>query len=378
MRREDIDRLSRAYDPTEPQAGRLARALGVDLPRWRALRDQIFDDLDERLFGIGWWAPHQGTRRRILISDYLFVCADSVETNVIEAKLHLLEAIDFWEREREFHARSVTIGPGGQTRLPQRRRPLDDMQQTMPRLHAIGCVRALASALDCFGAVIVGVAALPVDILRAGFKRARQALRRIAGSTPGAAAQRTLADRLERAIAEAGPPGWLEWLIDLRNMYVHRGRRLELAELRAVPSGILGPDGRPVIRTDLLPLLPRDPGWSDVQVFLKFAPARPLVLTENAEVTLRGVLESTVRLLEQGGSLLLELWSRRRADPQLLPQPSQQWPAIEPSGASGFEGYAPNSAPVQPAAMTTHPDVVRRLRAAALSDDVRPQWSAFD
>lgn len=379
MRQNDLERLSREYDPNEPPAGRLARALGIDLPNWRALRDQIFSDLDEQRFGIGWWAPHLDTQRRILISDYLFVCADSVETNMIEAKLHLLEATDFWERENELYARSVTIGPGGQIRSPVRRCPIDDIQARMPRLHAVGVVRALASALDCFGAVIVGVAALPEEILRAGFGRARRALGRVADSSPGAQAQRTLCEQLKRAIAEAGPSGWPEWLMDLRNMYVHRGRRLDNPLLRRVPSGIIGPDGRSVIRPDRVPLLPRNPGWSDVQVFLKFARDRPVVLTENAEVTLRGVLESTARLLDQGGKLLLELWSRRRADPQLLPQPSKQWPRIEPAGTSGFDGYAPSSVPVQPSAVATHPDVVRRLKAAALSEhDRRAQWSSFD
>lgn len=378
MRAEDERRLSQDYPPDEPVPGRLARALDVDLPAWRELRDRIFADLDECRFGIGWWAPLLGPKRRILISDYLFACADSVETNMIEAKLHLLEAMDFWERESEFHARCVTIGPGGQPQicLPERRRPLDDVQHEMPRLHAIGCVRALASALDCCGAVIVGVAALPMNILRADFRRARQKLGSIADSSPGAQAQRTLWQQLERAIDNAGPRGWLEWLITLRNMYVHRGRRIQLSVLRPVPSGVVDVTGRTIIRTDVIPKLPRDPDWSDLQMFLDLN--RPPVLEEKAEVTLAGALDSTRRLLDEGGRLLLELWMRRRADPTLLPQPREQWPRVELPEPVDFRGYAPGSFPHSASQLRTHGDVLRRLKAAALDDAVRGQWATFD
>jgi len=69
-------------------------------------------------------------------------------------------------------------------------------------------------------------------------------------------------------------------------------------------------------------MLPRDPDWSDVQMFLDLN--RPPVLEEKAEVTLAGALDSTRRLLDEGGRLLLELWMRRRADPTFLPQPREQ------------------------------------------------------
>jgi hypothetical protein len=127
MTRADIERLSREYPAEEPREGRLARALQVDIPVWRQLRDEIFGDLDDHVFGVGWWAPGPGTSRRILISDHLYNCVPSVETNLIEARLHLVEAMDFWERESDFHARAVSISQDGSLRvqMPERRRPLD-------------------------------------------------------------------------------------------------------------------------------------------------------------------------------------------------------------------------------------------------------------
>src|SRR6266404_307782 len=113
MTRADIERLSRQYSADEPRQGRLAKALQVDLPVWRQLGDAILGDFDDHVFGVGWWAPKPGTSRRILISDHLYSCARSVETNLLEARLHLFEAMDFWERESDFHARAVSIDTDG-------------------------------------------------------------------------------------------------------------------------------------------------------------------------------------------------------------------------------------------------------------------------
>jgi len=53
--------------------------LQVDLADFRDLGNEILDDLDERVFGVHWCAPHPATSRRILISDHLFACVRSVE-----------------------------------------------------------------------------------------------------------------------------------------------------------------------------------------------------------------------------------------------------------------------------------------------------------
>jgi hypothetical protein len=258
--------LSQEYPVGEPRQGRLARALQVDIPVWRQLGDEILGDLDEHVFGVGWSAPGPGTSRRILISDQLCNCVRSVETNLIEARLHLIEAMDFWERESDFHARAVSINADGtlKVEMPERRRPLDEITAAMGILHTSGFIRAIAGALDCYGASVVGVTALRVNLLRADLDSARRALAAVAGANPGEALQAQFGGQLEAGIERAGPPGWFRWVVDLRNTLIHRGRRLHMSELRPVPSGIVDRDGRPVIRTDVIHQLPRDPGRSDV------------------------------------------------------------------------------------------------------------------
>ena len=168
--------MSEEYSAGEPREGRLARALHVDMPVWRQLGDAILSDFNDHVCGVGWWAPEPGTSRRILMSDHLYNCVRSVEANLIEARLHLFEAMDCWERESDFHARAVSVNTDGtlKVEMPDRRRPLDEITSTMGTLHIVGFIRAIAGALDCFGASVVGVTAVransyaQISILRAG------------------------------------------------------------------------------------------------------------------------------------------------------------------------------------------------------------------
>lgn len=59
------------------------------LPAVHQLQRRVFADLDETRHGVGWWAPHPGTSRQILIRDHLVQCITSVEVNLVDARLHL-------------------------------------------------------------------------------------------------------------------------------------------------------------------------------------------------------------------------------------------------------------------------------------------------
>ena len=374
----DIERLNKEYPAGEPREGRLARALRVDVPIWRELGNEILDDLDEHVFGVGWWAPHPGTSRRILISDYLYNCVRSVDTGLVEARLHLTEAMDAWERDSDFYARTVSLTRDRNLKveMPERKRPLDEITSAMAMLHSVGFIRSIAGALDCFGASVIGVMALRTNLLRADLDSARRALAAVAGVNQGERLQAQFGAALEVLIEGARPSGWFRWVVDLRNTLIHRGRRLQMSELRPMPSGLVGPDGRPVIRTDVIHQLPRDPGRSDVEMFLDAAHAP--VLTESAEMTLLGVLDSTLRLIAEGGGLLLDAWRSRRGSPALLPQPREQWPAGPSTETAGFDGYAPGSMPYNPTQLRSDATLVRRMLAASLGDAAIGAWATFD
>jgi len=142
-------------------------------------------------------------------------------------------------------------------------------------------------------------------------------------ASTGAKAQADFAARLETAIDAAGPLGWLDWTLDLRNMLVHRGRRIELGQYLPITPVLLGPDGKAAPRARRVSHLPRDPGRSDIEVFVD-TPWN-MVLHEEETRTLRGLMNSTSLLLEAGARHLLDLWRWRRTHPGDLRQPADQW-----------------------------------------------------
>ena len=89
MRACDLARLSAPYPEDEDSTdGTAMSALGLPLRRWNELEALILDDfVDQPPYGIGWWAPHPGTSRRIPISDQLYACIASVSANMTEAVL---------------------------------------------------------------------------------------------------------------------------------------------------------------------------------------------------------------------------------------------------------------------------------------------------
>ena len=380
MRAADLARLNELYpevlEPTEEDA---RAAIGIKLPHWASLETEIFADfVEQQPYGIGWWAPEPGTSRRILIADQLSCCLASVMGNMTEAALHWLEYLDASERDSARLAHAVKIVRSGLVIDPPR--PRSASEQLAPHLvwmHQAGLIRAIASSLDCLAGVTIGVAALANSILKADFKQARAVLARINGAAgAGPKAQAEFGAQLEGAIAAAGPQGWIDWTLDLRNMLVHRGRRIELGQYLPILPVLLGPDGKPAPRARRVSHLPRDPGRSDIEVFID-TPWN-MVLPEEGARTLQGLMNSTVLLLEAAAGHLLDLWRWRRAHPGDLRQPTDQWRNGPSKHSTGFNGYAPGSLPLEPSMGMMHPVTARRFHAAAVDDAARRQWATFD
>jgi hypothetical protein len=115
---------------------------------------------------------------------------------------------------------------------------------------------------------VVGALALPARIYRADLDSALKAIERELKRQNDPGELRTKLQRIVNEIAvRAGPNGWLEWANGYRNMLVHRGRRLNQHML--VPrQSLLRADGSPIVRTDVVHLLTRDPERSDVETLV--------------------------------------------------------------------------------------------------------------
>ncbi len=219
-------------------------------------------------------------------------CVASIPINIVEAKLHYLELTDAWQQRSKVFVDALAIaGSDIFFHRPPVLSPVDDLPLKLSGLHIGGFFRGLVGTLDCLGAAIIGVAALPSTLLKADFTRARQRLSQVTPTSLGSEQQVTLRTEIDNAIVQSGPKGWLEWATDYRNMYVHRGRRSEFFDLSHRVSPIVDHHGRDIVQVETPARLVKDPGRSDIEVLLQGKGA--LVLTEEARVTLDGLLTST-------------------------------------------------------------------------------------
>ena len=377
MRPADIARMSQPYpDGHDRSTPGTARALGVETPNWEALERLVFNDFTtEEPYGIGWWAPYPGTSRRIMISDQLYACTTSVLTNLIETGVHWLELLDAVDREDTFQADVIQIVEGQpQICAKPRMTPLESLGPDMVRLHQVGVARALSGALDCAAGTIIGVLALPLRILKADFSGLQRHFeRREAPTSEGETRQEQFANQLTETIGSVGPTGWLDWVLNFRNMLVHRGRRIEFGQFVRREPVLYDASERPIPRSRVVTHLPLEPDRSDIDVHRE--PDMPPVLTEDVRQTLNGAMRSVCALVEALGEQLAAAWEWRKAHPEELPQPRAQWPHVDhtatPTRQPPFAGYAPGSHAYDPGMFRLHPDTNRRLLAAALLDHQR-------
>jgi len=314
---------------------RIAEVLDIPVPGAVRLKRAILEDLDEEDKGIRWWKTPD-LRRRILIGDQLVVCCSSVVGNLIEARLHLDGLVSARREFDDVYRDAVSIQPSGLQLRHPRRAPHTDILPRTEEAHIAGFLRAAASALDCLGATIVGVMGLPTDMLKADLRAARRLPK--SATTPAEAAQDSFRARFETLVETNNPAGWLEWTRQMRNMLVHRGRRMTVVELAPRPTPVLLPGGAPYLRTRVTMRLPRDPERSEIQA-MSAGGLTALVLPGDAVDCATGLLQSCRRLIEGTCDELVTVWRTRRDNPDLIPQPDEQWPSLDLPQSASFGGY---------------------------------------
>lgn len=225
--------------------------------------------------------------------------------------------------------------------------------------HLAGVLRAWGSALDCVGGCIIGVAGLPSNLVRADLDTA---LKSLAKQSQGDQVLAQLQADLEIAEAAAGPAGWRDWLLGMRNTYVHRGRR------SVTWSGNL--EGSEVVDFNLR--LPIAPALTEIDAIIQAGGVMAATFTAPASGILDELTKTVDSYVNEACRVLAELWLKRRANPALLAQTPKQWKQPEglivPPVFRGFPSI------VTPPSLTTSFGVSaegeRRLRAAALRPDV--------
>jgi hypothetical protein len=377
MRDQDLKRLEQPY-PTEPNGtpkSDFHAALGLTLTNLRRLDAAVRGDLDFNAFGIGWWRqqnePTLQLQQRILVSDYLIAALDGVEQNLEDLALHFLELQGAWEQDAEFIRDAFNVAHGGPPmKSPPRKRPIDDLIGARINIHMNGVFRAAGSVVDCLASVVVGVTALEENILRADWAALiTRVLKNLQESQDeGRKLQLGVRDEITRLLA-SGATDWDQWSNDYRNMLVHRGKRTSLSWLKR-EAHLVDATGNPIVRAVPVQLLCTDPELSEIEAFT-LQDKVLFVFNENAQVTITGLVRDVEALVEGVSQHLVSVWERRRANPQLLPQPVQrQWPKVRRRKRRSFAGYKPGETPFEMQALTVNPRYLDRLKAAAVGADL--------
>ena len=363
--------LSEPYieGPQPPTSPAFLARLGVDTPYWRAFAEQILgSELAPPAIGIASWTAHSlPVQTRVLISDYFIQCLQSTHANLVEASLHLLEWESAWRAfERQIDRQSKLRG---KLSFPRSESPADDLPAALIDLHAAGFLRAIGSTLDCAAVAAAVVSAMPTDLITLSFRRLLGFAKERAASRHKPPLEALLNVKLQTLVSDCGPSGWADWVSDLRNVYVHRGRRIDMNEV-ATDHFLLDRHGNHIPSYRLCPRLPAAPERSDVEALRDFHAEAP-VLPEGAAETMNGILRSTVQFTDGCGKILHDLWELRKRDFALVEQPPTQWNVRRPLPTHSFRGYTENPKPVDPGAFTVNPVVTRRMQAAGLFDGAR-------
>lgn len=374
MRRQEINVLSTPYtmQKRDELDRRFHSSIGADVPSAGSLAREILHDLDRTSFGVSWWTT-LATEERILISDYLYQSAHSIETNLVEAKLHYFEWLDARENGNERIADVISIDSAGEVhcKMPSSQTPLDDLPNKLEILHISGFFRAIGSSLDCLGAAIIGVLGLPTSLRRSDIGKAKNALSKVtAPATRGSQLQADFRDFFEHIRVASGAEDWLEWADQYRNMLVHRGRRITYSQIVPRDVVLFDAKGQAIPRATSTLHLAKYPDRSEVEALIK---GKEVVLNEDAGVTLSGIFESCRELGENVCKRLLEIWRERRSDLALIEQPSEQWDTKIRS--CNFIGYAPDSGQIEADAVIANPIVHHRVLSASVDDTHRSLWA---
>lgn len=357
---EDVQRLKVRYKesplPLSPWP-RLSEPLDLELTHAALLTQEIVADLDPAKLGIGWWTAYSSLdiKTRIFLSDYLVTVADAVPTNMVEARVERLELDHAFADYRKVWER--ILQPGKKLMVKPPKGPYEDLTHFRVQAHLAGVMRAWASALDCVGGCIVGVAGLPTNLVRASATSASEELSKHAGDH---ALLQQLHDDLEAVEAAAGPPGWRAWLLAMRHTIVHRGRRT------ITFSGAIDRSG--LVEFDLQ--LPTSPELTDVEASVHAGGFAPSLFRVPADAFLARMDAAVATYIDGVCRLLVDLWRTRRADPTLIETPAKQWKTKAEGDlyAPVFGGFPDLAAKTQPlTGLDVGPEQARRLHAAGLA-----------
>lgn len=328
------------------------------------LKLALFERID-----LWWWSLPTADQRAMLLRDYVLGLPSAIAQNIQQSE----RSLEMWREKRtaqdwDF---SQSIRATGAPYSDLSRRDAITRRGIDIRAMSLAMYVSASAAVDGLAALTVGVLGLPTAVIRADigtlFKRPHGREFTIATNvdpqrrTPATELTNIQASALTEMSAsfrDAGPAGWLDWLLDQRNTLVHREHRMDVTsavqERRA---------------WHFYNLAPRQPEQSNMEALHagRSGGLPDLYLMEDHLTTAGGLLASTVEAVVRTSETLTQAWERRSSIRPEIPW-ERQWrdPRVDPR----FAGYAPGSARIDDSSqLHMHPESARRLREGGVLGD---------
>ncbi len=188
----------------------LDRQLGTQVPALKALSASVMEDYSAEGWGITQFSTIADTEQRAVASDLLVSAVEGVQANLRDLALCQIDLMQL-------------VGANGRT-MPGPDTTIDELIEMKRMRRAVtDFARAFGSTLDCLAAVVIATLGLPKSI------HAASAASLLAMPTLPEDAPATQLEMRERLLAcftehsEGDAPGWLAWVLELRDAVVHRG-----------------------------------------------------------------------------------------------------------------------------------------------------------
>ncbi len=341
----------------------------IDVKGIRTLFADIQGDLTIEDNGVNWWPKSYPINKaqRALISDYVTQSLRSVINNLVYAHLNFSL---FKESQKKISDRMQhALKDGVNFSIPPEKRPSDTLPYYMSNIHANAMITNLGSALDCLAIVFAVVGGLPKNITMFDL----QDLRKYDTKKDVNSAQIAFLEELNAAFMRE-PSGWIEWLLELRNAIIHRPERLTLSNVLEEDSKVRDRRGHFSAKIKLQELPPARPSLSDIE---SFALDTHPVLEEGIEITLSGLMNSTIEACNLMCMVALDLWKRRKNNHDLIIQSKNQWPKIPNKKATEFLGYKPVKGTYNPKLMISNSSLIFRMQFSFLDDKRKEEWKKY-
>ncbi len=333
--------------------------------------DGLIEDLEIDGQGFtGWQYSFLESATASEVADYIVGSAQAVGSNLQAVAVHLQSYEEL--RYQQDSAMRLFLS---QTGKPYPEPQTDQFNEKELRLDAVerAYYVTVGSVLDCLTALLIGLAGLDLDMHRADSgvllpmnltdeyptRGSHKALyQSLLAPSKGRDAQVKAIRAIATAFTQSGPQGWLDWVLGMRNMVVHREHRGEIVSLDQQKDHSYVISRYP----------PSNPNLSNLQGFRAGGDKLDaLYLHEDLLSTLKGVTSSLNAAVAAGLQSLSTLWSERKMDSSLILQPAGQWrPRDRPVQ---FTGYQPQSGSINGnTSLTLNPADWKRLIAGGVGE----------